>query len=110
MVPGAKRKLNYSEKSENQGGTRCTVYRVGCTPRPRYCDPAIVTTWSPTPCTSSRRDTTTAAAPGCDQKRARVPKTAPTTLVVSVGGRAKRGSVKQGLAATAIFSNYRLLF
>ena len=92
MAPGAKRKLKFSDKSDRQGGTRRKVHRLEVDP-----DPAIVTTLSPTPSTSSRRGATTAAASGGDQKRARVPKTAPTTPVVSARGRAKRGSVKPEL-------------
>lgn len=93
--------LKFSDKSDRQGGTRRKVHRVEVDP-----DPAIVTTSSPTPSTSSRRSATTAAASGSYQKRARVPKTAPTTPVVSARGRAKWGSVKQsvtharGIAAT----------
>ena len=81
-----------------------------------HLDPVIVTSLSPMACTSSRNGATTATASGWDQKHTRVPKRAPTTHVVSVRGRVKRGSLKQWVAregrvaAIATFSNYRLLF
>ena len=86
MATGAKRKLKFSDKSDRQGGTRRKAHRLEVDP-----DPAIVTTSSPTPSTSSRRGATTAASSAGVQKRARLPKTAPTTPGVSVRGRAKRG-------------------
>lgn len=104
MAPGAKWKLKFNDKSDRQGGTRRKVHRLEVDP-----DPAIVTTSSPTPSTSSRRGATTAAASGGDQKRARVPKMAPTTPVVSARGRAKRGSVKPSVTTHAESCRYHNL-
>ena len=76
--------------------------QVGGRSRPRYCDNIvthafyIIKAW----CNHT-------AASGGDQKRARVPKTAPTTPVLSARGRAKRGSVKQSVATYAESCRYR---